>query len=127
MPPTGLLLAAAAALLLLLLLARRLRGPRGRGDLLGPPKRRKRRIARADLRRLRALAAAGERQAALRLIRELGRDEAEAEKLLRLAERLEALSAPVDKPPEPGWTETVRTEGGLSYGRGFDFNPALSE
>jgi hypothetical protein len=125
---TPALLAAAAAAVLLAALALRLRGPGGGRDLVGPPKRRKRkkrRLGLAEGRRLSALMRAGDRAGALRLIGELGRDEAEAERLLALAERLEALSAPADPAPEPGWTDEVRSEGGLSYGRGFDYNEAL--
>jgi uncharacterized protein YceH (UPF0502 family) len=126
MPSTGLLLAAAAALLLVVL-ALKLRGPHGPRDLTGPPKRRKRRIGLAEGRRLRALIAAGDGAAALRLIRELGHDEAKAQRLLSLAERLEALSGPADRPPDAGWTEALRSEGGLTYGRSFDYNEALHD
>jgi hypothetical protein len=106
MPTPGLLLAAAAAvLLLLMLLALKLRGPRGPGDLTGPPKRRRRRIGWSEARRLGALIAAGDREAARRRFRELGYEEAEAAKYFRFADRLEAPSEPAARPPEPGSTD----------------------
>ena len=98
MPSTGLLLLAAAAAVLLLLLALKLRGPAGRDDLMGPPGRRKRRVRLADGRRLHALLEAGDRESALRLLRELGHDEAEAQRLLALAERIEAACPPGEEP-----------------------------
>ena len=33
---------------------------------------------------------------------------------------------PRSVPPEPGWTETVGTEGTLRYGRSGSFNPELA-
>jgi hypothetical protein len=116
---------AVAAAALLLVLALKLRGPRGGRDLTGPPKRRRRRISADALARLRRLVAAGDEAGALRLIREAGHDEAEAARLLALAIRLEALTGPVDPPPDPGWTEAVRNEDGLTYGRAFGYNEAL--
>jgi hypothetical protein len=99
MPSDGLLLAASAVLLLLLLLlGLKLRGPSGPGDLTGPPGRRKRRVGLADGRRLHELLEAGDREGALRLIRELGHDEAEARRLLGIAERIEAVSGPAEEP-----------------------------
>ena len=82
----GLLLAATA---LLLLLGLKLRGPRGRPDLTGPPKRRRKRLSPGDAGRLRALVARGRDDEALRLIRELGYDEADARKLVGFIARLE--------------------------------------
>jgi hypothetical protein len=38
-----------------------------------------------------------------------------------------APAAPAGTRPEPGWTETVRGEDGLAYGRGFAFDPALRD
>lgn len=98
MPSAGLLIAAAAVLLLLLLLALKLRGPSGPSDLTGPPGRRKRRVRLADGRRLHELLEAGDREGALRLLREIGQDEAEARRLLGIAERIEAASGPAEEP-----------------------------
>jgi hypothetical protein len=115
----------AAVAALLLLLALKLRGPGGGRDLTGPPKRRRRRLTAEETARLRRLVAAGDEAGALRLIREVGHDEAQAARLLALAARLDALTGPVDPPPDPGWTEAVRSEDGLSYGRAFGYNEAL--
>ena len=120
-------LPALAAAVLLLLLALRLRGPRNRTDLRAPPKPRKKRITPDEARRIGALLARGDEAEALRLIRRAGHDEAEARKLAALAARLEALTGPVDPPPDPGWTEEVRRDGGLSYGRAFDYNRTLHD
>lgn len=81
-----LLVAAGAALLLLLAL--RLRGPRGGGDLTGPPKRRGRTFSAAEAGRIGDLVARGEREQALRLIRDAGHDEETARRLIGLVERL---------------------------------------
>lgn len=124
----ALALAAGAALLLLVLLAIRLRGPRDRPDLLGPPKRRRRRLRPGEAERLTALVAAGRGDEALRQIREMGFDETDAQKLVRFIAGFQAAvgaKSVGDPPPEPGWTETAPGEDGLAYGRGFDFNPTL--
>lgn len=120
-------LLAAAGAALLLLLALRLRGPRNRTDLTGPPRRRRKRITAAEAKRLGALVARADEAEARRLIRKAGFDEAEAARLVRLAARLEALAGPSDAPPEPGWTEAVSRDDGLSYGRAFDYNPTLHD
>jgi hypothetical protein len=119
------LLLALTCAVLLVLLALKLRGPSRGGDLVGPPGRKRRRIAADEVRQLRRLVARGDESEALRLIRGAGYDEAEARKLVALAARLEALTAPVDPPPDPGWTEAVRSQDGLTYGRAFDYNEAL--
>lgn len=82
----ALLIGGAAALLLLLGL--KLRGPRGRPDLTGPPKRGRKRLSPGDARRLRTLVAQGREDEALRMIRALGYDEADARKLVRFVARL---------------------------------------
>ena len=120
-------LPALAGAALLLLLALRLRGPRNRTDLRAPPRARKKRITPDEARRLGALVARGDEGEALRLIRRAGYDEAEARKLAALAARLQALTGPLDPPPDPGWTEAVRREDGLSYGRAFDYNQTLHD
>jgi hypothetical protein len=84
------LLAPAGAALLLLLLALKLRGPRNRTDLTGPPKRRGRAFTAAEAERIGELVAGGERAEALRLIRAAGHEESEALKLVELIERLAA-------------------------------------
>ena len=124
---TGTWLLAAAGAALLLLLALRLRGPRNRTDLRGPPRRRRKRITAAEARRLGALVARADEREALRLIRRAGYDEAEAARLVRLIARLESLSGPSDAPPDPGWTEEERRDDGLSYGRAFDYNQTLHD
>jgi hypothetical protein len=118
---------AVAGAVVLLWLALRLRGPRNRTDLRRPPKPRKKRFGPDEVGRLGALLARGDEYEALRLIRRAGYDEAEARKLLALAVRLEALIGASDPPPDPGWTETVRGEDGLTYGRAFDYNPTLHD
>ena len=87
MASEALLLAAATALILLLGL--KLRGPRGRPDLTGPPKRRRKRLSPGDALRLRTLVARGQDDEALRLIREAGYDDADARKLIGFIARLE--------------------------------------
>ena len=118
-------LPALAGAALLLLLALKLRGPRNRTDLRGPPGRKRRRITSDDAERMRSLVARGDDKEALRLIRKAGYDEAEGRQLIALVARLETLAGPMDPPPDPGWTEEVRRDGGLSYGRAFDYNQTL--
>ncbi|MBV8686243.1 MAG: hypothetical protein JOZ90_09420 [Alphaproteobacteria bacterium] len=129
MTPHAASLAAAAAAALLLLLALRLRGPGDRADLLGPPRRRKRKLSRRDAARLRDLVAAGRQDEALRRIRERGYDDSDARRLVRLISGLQKAAAAgraaADAPPEPGWTETERRADGLSYGRGHLYNETL--
>ncbi|MET1112820.1 MAG: hypothetical protein ABWX67_14975 [Allosphingosinicella sp.] len=120
-------LLALAGAVLVLLLALRLRGPRNRTDLRAPPRRRPRRIPDAEVKRLGALVARGDEDEALRAIRRAGYDEAEARRLVRLIARLESLSGPSDPPPDPGWTEEVRGDDGLGYGRAFDYNRTLHD
>jgi hypothetical protein len=110
---------------LLLLLALKLRGPRNRTDLRRPPKRKRRRITADEAWRVRKLVARGDEGGALRLIREAGYDEGRARKLVALVARLETLVGPTDPSPDPGWTEAVRHEDGLTYGRAFDYNETL--
>lgn len=119
------LLAPATGAALLLLLALKLRGPGGGRDLTGPPKRRRRRITAEEAWRVRKLVARGDESEALRLIRAAGYGEAGARRLVALVARLETLTGPVDPPPDTGWTEAVRSEDGLTYGRAFDYNEAL--
>lgn len=120
-------LVALAGAILLLTLALKLRGPRNRTDLRAPPRRKPRRISVAEVKRLGALVADADEEGALRAIRRAGYDEAEARKLVRLIARLESLSGPSDTPPDPGWTEEVRRDDGLSYGRAFDYNQTLHD
>ena len=85
---------AGAVLLLLLVLALKLRGSRGADDLMKPPKRRRKRIWPGDASRLIELVSAGDEEAALRMIREAGYDEAEARKLLAVAVKVEGYGKP---------------------------------
>ena len=85
---------AGAVLLLLLVLALKLRGSRGGDDLMGPRKRRKKRISIGDSSRLIELISAGDDEGALRMFREAGYDEAEARKLLALAVKVEGYGKP---------------------------------
>ena len=89
MPGSAIALAAAAALLLLLV-ALKLRGPRGGRDLLGPPKRKRKRIGFAEARRLADLIDHGNSAEAVRQMRESGLDEADARRVAGLIERLAA-------------------------------------
>jgi hypothetical protein len=82
------LLAAGAAALVLVALALRLRGPRRGRDLTGPPKAKRRAVTPAEAGRIAELVERGERAEAIRLIRAAGHDEAAAEKLVGLVERL---------------------------------------
>jgi hypothetical protein len=119
------LVALAILVALFLLLALKLRGPRNRTDLSRPPRPKRPRFTKDDVRRLGALLARGDESGVLRLIRQAGYDEAEARKLVDLAARLEAPTGPADPPPDPGWTEAVGRDDGLSYGRAFGYNEAL--
>ena len=85
---------AAVVLLLLVVLAFRLRGPRGRDDLMGPRKRRPKRISPGDAGRLLELVEAGDEEGALRMIREHGYDEAGARKILAMVARFEDWGKP---------------------------------
>ena len=80
---------AGVVLLLLVVLALKLRGPRGGDDLMGPRKRRKKRITVGDSSRLIELISAGDEEGALRMFREAGYDEAEARKVLALVVKFE--------------------------------------
>ena len=86
--------AVGAVILLLLVLALKLRGSRGRDDLMGPRKRRPKRISPGDASRLIELVAAGDEEGALRMIREAGYEEAEARKILALTVKVEDFGRP---------------------------------
>ena len=86
--------AAAVVLLLLVVLALKLRGGGGRDDLMGPGKRRPKRISPRDAGRLLELVEAGDEAGALRMIREKGYDEAGARKILAMVERFEDWGKP---------------------------------
>jgi hypothetical protein len=88
---------AGAVLLLLLVLALKLRGPRGGDELTGPRKRRRKRISPGNASRLIELVSAGDEDAALKMIRDAGYDEAEARKVLALVVKVEHIGR-----PEPG-------------------------
>ena len=90
---------AVAVVLLLLVLVLKLRGSGGRGDLLGPPKSRRKRISPGEASRLIELVSAGDEAGALRMIREAGYDEAEARKVLALVVKVEDYG----KPGPGGW------------------------
>lgn len=83
-----------AALLLLVVLAFKLRGSGGRDDLMGPGKRRRKRISPAEAGRLLELVEAGDEEGALRIIREHGYDEPDARKVLAMVERFEGWAKP---------------------------------
>src|SRR5687768_6948109 len=85
---------AGAVLLLLLVLALKLRGARGGDDLMGPRKRGRKRISPGDASRLIELVSAGDEEAALRMIREAGYEEAEARRVLALAVKVEGYGKP---------------------------------
>src|SRR5687768_7473018 len=85
---------AGAVLLLLVVLALKLRGPSGADDLIGPRKRRRKRIGPGDASRLIELVSAGDEDGALRMIREAGYDEAEARKILALVVKVEGYGKP---------------------------------
>ncbi|HYD36446.1 MAG TPA: hypothetical protein VEA60_02465 [Allosphingosinicella sp.] len=82
-----LLLAAAAAILIMLFL--KFRGD-GRGDLTGPPKRKPRRLSRAELDRMTELVGRGGEAEVLRQLKAAGYDEAAARRLLWFMTRLAA-------------------------------------
>ena len=121
------LLALAAGTALLGMLVLKLRGHRGGPNLMAPPGRKTRRITSAEVRRLGGLVKRADESEALRLIGRAGYDEAEARKLLALVARLEAFTGAGGRPTEPGWTEAVREEKGLRYGRAFDYDPTLKD
>lgn len=81
---------AGAGLLLLLALALKLRGPRNRTDLTGPPGRKPRRLSREELDDLTALVGRGGEAEALRQLESAGYEEASALRLVRLMARLAA-------------------------------------
>ena len=81
-------------LLLLLALVLKLRGSRRGDDLMGPRKRRRKRISLGDASRLIELVSAGDEEAALRMIREAGYEEAEARKVLALVVKVEGYGKP---------------------------------
>ena len=85
---------AAALLLLLLMLVLKLRGSGGRDDLMGPRKRRAKRISPAEASRLLELVSAGDEEGALNMIRAKGYDEAEAHKVLALVVKVEDFGKP---------------------------------
>jgi hypothetical protein len=125
--PSPALTAAAAALVLLLLLGLRLRGPRGGPDLTGPPKRRRKRLTVRDSRRITTLVAGGKGGEAMRFIREAGYDDSDAARMVAFIETMERLEKPAPTATQPGWSETVRGEGGLAYGRALSFDETLHE
>lgn len=86
--------AAGAAVLLLVVLAFKLRGSGGRDDLMGPGKRRKKRIGPGTAGRLLEMVEAGDDAGALRVIREHGYDEAGARKILAMVEKFEDWGKP---------------------------------
>jgi hypothetical protein len=118
-----LLLVGIGAMALLLLLAMKLRGGGDRGDLLGPPSRQPPRPSPDLRRRLRGLLAERKLEEAMRLAEQAGYDMSVFRRMIPK----EPPAAPAGTPPEPGWTETVRGEDGLAYGRGFAFDPALHD
>lgn len=80
------LLVPAVLAVLILLLALKLRGPRGRGDLTGPP--RPKAFEPVEATRLTELITGGEEEEALRQMRKVGHDEASARRLIALVKRL---------------------------------------
>ena len=85
---------AGAVLLLLVLLALKLRGSGGGDDLMGPRKRRPKHISPGEAGRLLELVEAGDEEAALRMIRQHGYEEAEARKVLALVVKFEDFGKP---------------------------------
>jgi hypothetical protein len=85
---------AGAVVLLLLVLVLKLRGSGGRGDLMGPGKRRRKHISPGTAGRLIELVSAGDEEGALRMIREHGYEEADARKVLAMAVKLEDWGKP---------------------------------
>jgi hypothetical protein len=82
-----LLLLAAAGLAVLLVLIAKLRGG-GRGDLLGPPKRKPRHLPAEELDRLTELVGRGEEAEALRQLKSAGYSEKQSKRLLWLMARI---------------------------------------
>jgi hypothetical protein len=82
----ALLIAAAAGAALLLLVAK-LRGG-GRGDLLGPPRARPRRLSREELDRMTELIGRGEQAEVERQLKSAGYDEAQTRRLVWLMTKL---------------------------------------
>lgn len=80
---------ALAGAALLLVLALRLRGDR-RGDLIAPPGRKPKHLAREELDRLMDLVGRGEEEQAVRQLKSAGYDEAAARRLVGLMDRLAA-------------------------------------
>jgi hypothetical protein len=76
----------AVVAVLILLLALKLRGPRGRPDLTGPP--RPKAFDQAEAARLTELIVRGEEEEASRQMRKVGHDEASARRLIALVKRL---------------------------------------
>jgi hypothetical protein len=85
---------AGAMLQLLVVLALKLRGSRGRDDVMGPPKRRKKRISPGVAGRLIELVSAGDEGGALRMFRAAGYEEAEARQVLALVVKVENYGKP---------------------------------
>lgn len=84
----------AVAVLLLVVLVLKLRGSGGRGDLMGPPKLRRKRISPGEAGRLLELVEAGDQEGALRRIREHGYDEEGARKILAMVATFEDWGRP---------------------------------
>ena len=80
---------AGVVLLLLVVLALKLRGSGGGDDLMGPRRRRPKRISPGVAGKLLELVEAGDEEGALRMIREHGYDEAGARKILALVVKFE--------------------------------------
>ncbi|HEX8239792.1 MAG TPA: hypothetical protein VF574_08655 [Allosphingosinicella sp.] len=91
--PVLLLAALGAAALLMLLL--KLRGG-GRRDLLGPPKRKPRKLSRAEIERLAGLVGRGDEVGALRELEGAGYDGASARRMVGLMARLAGTGAEAD-------------------------------
>ncbi len=82
------------ALLLLVVLVVKLRGSGGRDDLMGPRKRRPKRISPREAGRLLELVEAGDEEGALKRIREAGYEGTEARMVLALVTRFEDWGKP---------------------------------